>query len=282
MLSPDATPGGGAAPIGLPDLLPGWRWANAGLLLLLRSAALDAAGVTHAFTTRIGGISAPPFDTLNLGRASGDAAGAVRENRRRALGALGRDLSDHVEASQVHGAGAAVAASGDRGRKIPGVDILLTRDPAVVLAMHYADCVPVLLADPGCRAVAVVHTGWRGTAAGAAAEAVRAMGRAFGSRPGDLVAAIGPAIGPCCYEVDAPVVEALGPWSWRGAVLAPAGRDRWRLDLWEANRRQLADAGVPGRAVTVAGLCTACHPSLFFSHRRDRRTGRMAALITAG
>jgi len=221
----------------------------------------------------------PPFDTLNLGRAAGDAARAVRENRRRALAALGRDLEEHVEASQVHGARAAVAGVRDRGRKIPGVDILLTRDPAVVLAMHYADCVPVLLADPGRRAAAVVHTGWRGTAEGAAAEAVRAMTGAFGSRPGDLVAAIGPAIGPCCYEVDAPVAATLASWPWRDAVLTPVRAGRWLLDLWEANRRQLLDVGMPAGAVGVAGLCTACHPDLFFSHRRDRRTGRMAALV---
>lgn len=279
MRSPDAAPGGGAAPAALPGLSPGWHWARDGALLLLRAGALDALGLTHAFTTRVGGVSVPPFDTLNLGRASGDAAPSVRENRRRAMAALGRDLEDHVEASQVHGARAALAGVRDRGRKIPGVDILLTRDPAVVLAMHYADCVPVLLADPRSRAIGVVHTGWRGTAAGAAAEAVRAMAGAFGSRPGDLVAAVGPAIGPCCYEVDAPVAEALAPWPWRDAVLAPVRAGRWLLDLWEANRRQLLDAGVPEDTVGVAGLCTACHPGLFFSHRRDRRTGRMAALI---
>jgi YfiH family protein len=282
MAPSDAVLGGGAAPARLPDVPPGWCWVRDGGLVLLRAVALDAMGVIHAFTTRVGGVSEPPFDTLNLGRAAGDAASAVRENRRRALTALNRGLEDHVEASQVHGAAAAVVGVRDRGRKIPGVDILLTRDPAVVLAMHYADCVPVLLADPERHAVAVVHTGWRGTAAGAAAEAVRAMAAAFGSRPGHLVAAIGPAVGACCYEVDAPVVDALGPWAWRDAVLESAGRNRWRLDLWEANRRQLMDAGVPADAVTVAGLCTACHPDMFFSHRRDRRTGRMAAVITPG
>lgn len=279
MRSSDAAPDCGAAPSSLPDLPPDWCWAQEGALPLLRVGAFDALEVVHAFTTRIGGVSEPPFDTLNLGRAAGDAAEAVRENRRRALAALSRGLEDHVEASQVHGARAAVVGARDRGRKIPNVDILLTRDPAVVLAMHYADCVPVLLTDPGRRAVAVVHTGWRGTAAGAAAEAVRALASAFGSRPGDLVGAIGPAIGPCCYEVDAPVAAALAPWPWRDAVLEPAGEGRWRLNLWEANRRQLADAGVPAGAVGVAGLCTACHPGLFFSHRRDRRTGRMGALV---
>jgi YfiH family protein len=277
-----SAPGGDPAGPTLPALPPGWRWTRSGGVLLLGAEALDAIGVPHAFTTRIGGISAPPFDTLNLGRAAGDAAPAVRENRRRALAALGRDLGDHVEASQVHGTRAAVADARHRGAKIPGVDILLTRDPAVVLAMHCADCVPLLLADPRRRAVAVVHTGWRGTAAGAAAAAVSAMASAFGSRAGDLVAVIGPSIGPCCYEVDAPVVAALTPWPWRDVVLSPARDGRWRLDLWEATRRQVVDAGVAASTVSVAGLCTACHPGLFFSYRRDRRTGRMAALVAPG
>lgn len=235
----------------------------------------------HAFTTRGGGVSAPPFDTLNLGRGAGDDAAAVRENRARALAALGRDISDQIEASQVHGREVAVVTAAQRGRKIQGADGLTSCDPAAVLAMHSADCVPVLVADPVKRAVAAVHTGWRGTAAGATAAAIREMGEAFGSRPADLLAAIGPAIGPCCYEVGGEVVEALAPWPWHGAVLRPASKGRWFLDLWEANRRQIEAAGVPPGAIAAAGLCTSCHPALFFSHRRFGRTGRMAAFIAA-
>jgi hypothetical protein len=268
-------------PGGVPAPRRGWRWHSEHGLLLLTATTLEDLGVPHAFTTRAGGVSAPPFDTLNLGRAVGDAVDAVRENRRRALAALGHPPDDHVEASQVHGARAAVVGPPDRGRKIPGVDILAARDPGAVLAMHCADCVPMLLADPVTRAVAAVHTGWRGTAVGASASAVRTLVRAFGSRPADLVAAVGPAIGPCCYEVDAPVVQAFAGWPWRHEVLTGDRDSRWRLDLWEANRRQLVDAGVRPGAVAVAGLCTACHADLFFSHRRDRRTGRMAGLIAA-
>ncbi len=240
---------------------------------------LEALGIPHAFTTREGGASAPPFDTLNLGRGVGDLPDVVRTNRTRVLAALGRSLAEQVEASQVHGNQAAVVDAADRRQTVPGVDVLITRDPVVVLAMHCADCVPILLVDPVRRAVAAVHTGWRGTAAGAAASAVSAMVQACGSRPADLVAAMGPAIGPCCYEVDAPVFERFTLWPWRDQVLAPLSAGRWSLDLWEANRRQLVDAGVPPTAVTVAGLCTAHHPALFFSHRRDGTTGRMAAHI---
>ncbi|MDR7420590.1 MAG: peptidoglycan editing factor PgeF [Armatimonadota bacterium] len=270
---------GPAAPLGVPVVPSDWRWAVRDGVLVLLAALLDDAGVPHAFTTRVGGVSAPPFDTLNLGRAVGDAREAVVENRRRALGALDRPLADHVEASQVHGAAAAVVGAADRGAKIPSVDILATRDPSVVLAMHCADCVPVLLADPARRAVAAVHTGWRGTAVGAAAAAVRAMVEAFACRPRDLLAAIGPAIGPCCYEVDTPVREGFARWPWREAVFAPRGPDRWVLDLWEANRRQVIEAGVRPEAVTTSALCTSCLAEVFFSHRRDGRTGRMAGMI---
>jgi hypothetical protein len=249
-------------------------------LVLLSAELLGAPGVPHAFTTRAGGISAPPLDTLNLGRGVGDAPEAVLENRRRALGALGRVPDDHVEATQVHGREVAAVDAAHRGQVIAGADGLTSADPAVLLAVHCADCVPILLADPRRRAVAAVHTGWRGLAAGAALAAVTAMREAFGSRPGDLVAAIGPSIGPCCYEIDTRVVERLRDWPWRDAVLAPSGRqEHWMLDLWEANRRQLADAGVPVTSIAVAGLCTSHHPALFFSARRDGRTGRMAAMI---
>jgi YfiH family protein len=249
--------------------------------VLLHAEALDAVGAPHAFTTRVGGRSLTPFDTLNLGRGVGDAPAAVRENRTRALAAIGRALDDHVEASQVHGASAAVVDAADRGTNIPDVDILATRDPAVVLAMHAADCVPLLLADPARHAVAAVHTGWRGTAAGAAVAAVRAMADAFGSRAGDLVGAVGPAIGPCCYEVDEPVKREFTAWPWHDAVFAPAPGGHWMLDLWEANRRQLVAAGLRPEAVCVARVCSSCRAALFFSHRRDGRTGRMAGLIAA-
>ncbi|MDR7543284.1 MAG: peptidoglycan editing factor PgeF [Armatimonadota bacterium] len=263
----------------LPPLPAGWRWAAQDGLYLLHAESLRALGVSHAFTTRPGGRSAAPFDTLNLGRGVGDAPEAVRQNRTKVLAALGRPLRDHVEASQVHGANAAIVGALQRGEKISGVDILLTRDPAVVLAVHCADCVPVLLADTVRGAVAAVHTGWRGAAAGASAAAVRAMAEAFGSRPADLIAAVGPSIGPCCYEVDAAVMAGFSAWPWRGDVFVARRLGRWMLDLWEANRRQLVGAGVRPEAVSMVRLCTSCHRGLFFSHRRDRVTGRMAGLI---
>jgi YfiH family protein len=273
-----ATPPGVAE--ALPALPAGWRWEWSQGTVLLRADAIDRLGVAHAFTTRIGGASRPPFDSLNLGRAVGDDADAVQQNRTRALRAIGRSLEEHVEASQVHGADAAVVDRRDRGRKLPNVDILLTGDRAVTLAIHCADCVPVLLVDPVAGAIGAVHTGWRGTALGAAAAGVRAMQHAFGTLPRDVVAAIGPSIGPRRYEVDEPVVDRFRDYSWRDAILAPSRDGHWWLNLWGANRRQLEDAGVPPTQIWVAEMCTYEHAALFFSHRRDRRTGRMASLIS--
>jgi YfiH family protein len=162
---------------------------------------------------------------------------------------------------------------------IEGADGLVTADQSVVLAVHVADCVPLLLADPRRRVVAAVHAGWRGTAAGVSIAAVTVMAERVGCRPEDLRAAIGPCIGACHYEVDEPVVAALQRWSWRDAVLTPNARGRWQLDLREATRRQLIEAGVPAIQIETLDWCTFEHPELFYSYRRDRATGRMAALV---
>jgi YfiH family protein len=203
----------------------------------------------------------------------------VAANRRRALEALGADPGSQVEASQVHGRAVAVVGREERGTKVPGADVLLCAERGVTLAMHTADCVPILLWDPRRRAVGAVHAGWRGTAAGVAAAAVAAMARAFGSAADDLRAALGPAIGPCHYEVDEPVAAAFASWPWAARVLRPGRPGHWWLDLAAANRLTLMAAGVPAEHIWVSGLCTACRADLFFSHRRDGVTGRMGAMI---
>lgn len=248
-------------------------------LALLYASNLRTAGIPHAFTTRPGGWSHGPFTSLNLGRGVGDEATIVARNRAAVVRALGLDPDRHVEAAQVHGAAVAVVEGADVGRVLEGVDGLITGDPAVVLAVHAADCVPLLLADPRRGVVAAVHAGWRGTAAGVATEAVRAMVDRFGSAASDLLAAIGPSIGPCCYEIDAPVIARLQRWVWWEDVVTPNPRGRWQLDLRAANRRQLLDLGIAEGRMTTLDLCTSCRTDLFFSHRRDGTTGRMAAII---
>ncbi|HEY6866479.1 MAG TPA: polyphenol oxidase family protein [Candidatus Eisenbacteria bacterium] len=236
--------------------------AGAGLPLWRPTDAPDAI---LAFTTRHGGVSPPPFDSLNLGRSTGDRPEAVTENRRRLLDALGLDADHLATAGQVHGAAVGVAVAAGHH---DGCDVLLTRTPGLALAVTSADCLPLLLVAPG--AVAAAHAGWRGTAAGAPRAAVRALLAATGASPGQVQVHLGPCIRPCCYEVG-PEVASRFP----EASVSRVG-DSWRLDLAAAARLQLLEEGLPASAVSDTGACTACPQAPYFSHRRDRgRTGRL-------
>ena len=177
-------------------------------------------------------------------------------------------------ARQVHGA-TAVRATG--GGSVGEADVIVTATPGLPLAIVTADCLPIVLYDPGVPALAAAHVGWRGTVTGAARAAVEALA-ALGAAPPRMLAAIGPSIGPCCYEVDRVVIDplraALGPAErW----ITPHGDGRWLLDLWAVNERELALAGVDPTRIANARLCTACHPDLFHSHRKGSR-GRLVTL----
>ena len=246
---------------------------------LLFSHHLRSCGIRHAFTTRMGGYSRGPYASLNLGRGVEDDPRAVARNRALVLATLGLEGAHEVEAAQVHGAVVAVVGQAEAGQLIEGADGLVTADPGTVLAMHAADCVPLLLADPKRRVVAAVHAGWRGTAAGVSLEAVTVMADRYECRPEDLRVAIGPCIGPCHYEVDEPVMARLRRWPWWEEVAAPNPRGRWQLDLRAANRRQLVDAGVPVQQIETLDWCTFEHPELFYSFRRDGATGRNDAIV---
>lgn len=236
--------------------------------------------VAQAVFTRQGGVSPEPWNTLNVGGTVGDEADRVRENRVRSFTAVGRKLESMFDVWQVHSADVVVAAAA-RPVDEPHsrADIILTRSPAVTLYMRFADCVPVMLYDPTHGAVGLAHAGWLGTVRGAARVAVEAMQSEFGSRPGDILAAIGPSIGPDHYEIGADVREQVTAAFGRDALSLIEYRDaRSYLDLWAANRLQLHQAGV--EHIEVAGLCTACHTDDWFSHRAEKgRTGRFGALI---
>jgi polyphenol oxidase len=209
-----------------------------------------------AFSTRRGGVSEAPFDTLNLGRLTADDEARVAENRRRLAAEVGTDPELLRFNKQVHGAN--VRRAGRLGE--PG-DGLWTDTPGEPVLVFTADCLPVALVRTGNPpAVAALHVGWRGLLAGIVQSGVAALG-------GELAAAIGPGIGPCCYEVGE---EVARPYRERfGDDVAPNGR----LDLWTAAERALNAAGVAD--VHRTDLCTSCNPELFFSHRRDAgRTGR--------
>ncbi len=239
---------------------------------------LGFSNLVHAVTTRHGGVSPAPFDTLNLSTTVGDDPAHVQENFERVHRALGLDRSATVDARQAQADQVAVITARERGTRIQGVDGLITNQPGIPLMLRFADCVPILLYDPAHRAIGIAHAGWRGTVGKVLTNTVIAMGEAFGTVPRDLVACIGPSIGPCCYEVGADVigrVQKAFPHS--GAQLLSNTRSV-QLDLWEANALQLRALGV--RQIEIAGICTANHTHDFYSWRGEHaHTGRFGALI---
>jgi polyphenol oxidase len=230
-------------------------------------------GIAHGISTRSGGVSQGRCESLNVSYSVGDTRENVHENIHRVSTALGSRPEDLFSAYQVHGRDVTIVEPDSSAEPRPRCDVLVTSSAARTLMLRYADCTPVLLADPRRRVVAAVHAGWRGSAVRAAGAAVEALRDAFGSRPADIVAGIGPAIGPCCYVVGQDVVEAFAD--------RPDLFSNGRLDLWEANRQALVEAGVPSEQIEVAGVCTQCESERFFSHRANdgQPAGRFAALI---
>jgi YfiH family protein len=231
---------------------------------VLRSRAL-APFAEHLFTSRDLTFRGPTAD----------------DDERRLAAAFGLDPERVVFIKQVHGRAVHVVDSAIPADR-PEADAVISVIPGCVAAVRVADCVPILVADRRKRVVAAVHAGWRGAAAGIAAETVRRIA-ALGVSPGDLEAAIGPSIGPCCYQVDEPVRrQFLKAQPVSESWFRPDG-DRWRLDLWRANLEQLEAAGVPRGQISMASLCTADHLDAYFSYRAEGpATGRMVAAIRLG
>ena len=249
---------------------------EAGGIVTYHFESLAVEGLVHTIFTRLGGVSLEPFDTLNVGSTVGDDAAAVAENHARVYAQLGVSAAQVTSPRQVHSNRVVVIGGEQAGTIIPDSDGLVTRTPGVGLLLRFADCQPILLYDPVHHALGLVHAGWRGVAQGIARRAMEMMNRAFGTDPADLIAGLGPAIGPCHYTVGDKVAAAMGyvlP-DWAGA-LSPIGEDQWRLDLSAANAQQLAAGGV--QQIEHADLCTACHYDEFYSHRAGNgHTGRFA------
>ena len=253
---------------------------HAGALPVYRFDQWDGEpSLVHAVLTRLGGVSLPPYATLNLSQVVGDDPAAVEANYERVCRTLGIPRSHMVTCHQVHSADVFVATAADGGRLVGRGDALIADQPGVYLSMRFADCTPILLHDPVRRAVGIAHAGWRGTLKNVAGAVARAMVERLGCLPGDISAVIGPAIGPCCYQVGGEVIQAVEATCADAAgLLQRRAGGRAYFDLWEANRRRLVEAGM-GR-VAVAGLCTACRTDHFFSHRAERgQTGRFGAVI---
>ena len=244
------------------------------------STLLERAGLPHAFSTRLGGVSPPPFDSLNLGNPSeGDARDdwdRIHENYRRLQRAIGWDGRERVWVHQVHGCDVAQARRGDgEFRSGCRADAIVGDDPQRLLAVRVADCVPVLVADDDGRTVAAIHAGWRGVVGGVVTNAIGRFDDAH-----KLIAAVGPCIGTEAFEVGPEVLDEFVKMFGADAPAERRAHGKGRVDLREAVRLQLIGAGLAPDCIDASDRCTHRDAGEFFSHRRDRGlTGRMAAVI---
>ena len=250
----------------------------------LNCGPLRAHGfIIHAFSTRLGGVSEPPYTSLNLGFGSGDSRTCVLRNRARFGQAVGINADDLTTLRQVHGNGVIVLTKATDPQRVQGspADGLITNRPRLPLGVITADCFPVVLAAPSLPAVGIVHAGRKGIAAQVVPAAIALMCQAFDVSPGGVFAAIGPGIGRCCYEVDDASAEPfLSQFTSDAAVYRPSRPGHLYLDLQQAILLQLRATGVPSTHVWSAGLCTACHPQWFYSYRREGpRSGRMLNVV---
>ena len=250
---------------------------------------IDAAGgVAHGFSTRLGGVSEGMWASLNLGVSLGDNPDHVRENYRRFFTAIGGPGARLAMTNQVHGAAVHTVTTADvhtdpYGRKTAyEADGLMTDLPGVALVAYTADCIPILLYDPVRRCVAVVHAGWRGTAAGIATATVDRMKLVYGSRPSDILAAIGPGICPDCFETHEDVPNAMTAAMGTGVLhhITIKENGKFAVNLKAINAMRLEQAGLETDHIAVCSLCPSCEPDKFWSHRRlGTNRGSMAAAI---
>jgi YfiH family protein len=240
----------------------------------------NSAAFTHGIFTRLGGVSRAPWASLNVGGTVGDDQGAVRENHRLVYEALGVDGSRACTVWQVHSADAVLVNGPVPHRRwLARADGMVTACSGLPLTMRFADCTPILLYDPVRHIAGIAHAGWRGTVLGAAVSTLKTMLSAFGTRPQDVQAGIGPSIGPDRYQVGEEVVEQVHQAFGTVDGLIRRGEDgSAHLDLWAANRLALERAGVT--QIEVAGICTATRTDEFFSHRAEAgRTGRFGVVL---
>jgi len=246
--------------------------------------AWAGSGVLAGFTTRNGGSSRAPFNSLNLGFHTGDQQAAVEANRASVARAFGLPPQMLLTVQQVHGSEILIIDQPNPDlshfQRVE-CDAVITNQRGVMAGILVADCYPVLLYDPDGPAVGVVHVGWRGAAAGLLGRTVQALGELFGSRPERLHAAVGPGIGGHGYEVDRPVREAFrsGAGGWE-RIARETRLGHWLLDLRLSCQLQLAEAGLQEARIEMVAECTCCHRETFYSYRRDHgRTGRQMGFV---
>lgn len=248
--------------------------------------------IVHAVSTRLGGVSKPPYDSLNLALHVGDEPANVIANRRKFIQSLGYGVADIVTPNQVHGDRIVRVDENCRGcgcanyaDSIPETDALITNTPDLPLMLCFADCVPIFFVDVENCAVGLAHGGWKGTLKKIAAKTLIKMGDEFGTRPQDCLIGIAPSIGSCCYAVGDEVIDKCKvafPDNHGELLIERDGKTY--LDLWRANVIQLMEVGVSEANIDVAGKCTCCESAWYYSYRNAQskgldRTGRIAAVI---
>ena len=250
----------------------------------------DTGLVSHAFSTRLGGVSKGDFATMNFSFTRGDDRDDVLENYRRMAAALGVDRERMVLTWQTHTTNVRRVTEEDEGKGIVrdrdyrDVDGLITDIPGITLVTFFADCVPLYFLDPVHKAIGLSHSGWRGTVKRMGQVTVDAMKEAFGTRPEDIIACIGPSICGDCYEVGEEVADEFADAfheKYHDVILLKKQNGKYQLDLWKANEIVLKEAGIKGDNLAVTNICTYCNPQLLFSHRRTaERRGNLCAFLS--
>jgi len=246
--------------------------------------------IRHFVSTRKGGVSKSPFDSLNLGLRVGDNPDNVFKNRKRLATTIGIPLRHFTIGEQIHSGNVTIIAEELRGKgstnhkeAINATDAMVTNIVDICLVILVADCVPILFFDPVKRAIGFAHAGWKGTLQFIAQKTVRAMEKAFGSLPRDIVVGVGPSIGPCCYKVGPDIISQVEIifHTKKEYILNESKSGEGYFDLWKANLTQLLHAGIKRKNIEMAMMCTCHNPDLFFSYRHQKgSTGRFCAGIT--
>lgn len=249
----------------------------------LTFSKLEEAGVTHGFSTRLGGVSEGIFASMNLSYNRGDEKAAVDENYRRMGKAIGFTPDQLVFSNQVHDTKIKMVTKGDCRKVMTGMDGLMTDEKGICLVTSYADCVPLFFYDPIKRVVAVSHSGWKGTVNRMGKKTVEKMESVYGSKAEDIIAAIGPSICQKCYEISEDVAIQFAdtfPKEWYDTFMVDKGNGKYQLDLWKVNEYILLDAGILREHLDITDLCTCCNPELLFSHRASKgKRGNLAGFI---
>ena len=260
-----------------------------GKLPLLKYPLLEQTGIVeHCFTTRLGGVSEGVCSSLNLSFSRGDDPDAVMENYKRVADTFGKTVDDFVCTDQTHTTTVLRVGINEKGygvtREKPYTDVdgLITNEPGVILSTFYADCVPLYFVDPLNKAIGLSHSGWRGTVGRMGKKTLEAMQQAFGTKPEDVYAAIGPSICQECYEISEDVaMHFYEEFDGHGdEILIRKGNGKYQLDLWKTNEIVLQEAGIKPEHLAVTNVCTCCNSEVLFSHRASQgKRGNLAAFL---